>query len=93
MKLLLRLRLSGTRRLLRGTLSAGGFDESFGEYILPYSEVRTSDDPEGTLLTFLDETYARAADLADWDRKNLEVNQDRLLHYLPPNDIEEHRQS
>ncbi|GAA3831092.1 DUF5996 family protein [Brevibacterium ammoniilyticum] len=76
-----------------GTLSAGGFDKSFGEYILPYSEVRTSDDPEGTLLTFLDETYARAADLADWDRKNLEVNQDRLLHYLPPNDIEEHRRS
>ncbi|MCT1448130.1 hypothetical protein M3G43_12790 [Brevibacterium casei] len=42
------------------------------------------------LLTFLDEVYARAADLAHWDRKDLEVDQDRLIRYLPPADLSAH---
>ncbi|NVP29389.1 hypothetical protein HXP38_18800, partial [Vibrio cholerae O1 biovar El Tor] len=33
---------------------------------------------------FLDRTYAKAADLAGWDRKLLEVDPHRLDRYLYP---------
>ena len=42
------------------------------EFILPYDVVRTSDDPDRTLLEFLQSTYVAAADLARWDRAALE---------------------
>lgn len=61
-----------------GTLTAGHFDTALGEFILPYRDVRTSDDPPRTLLRFLNETYALAADLGQWDRTLLEVNPHRL---------------
>lgn len=61
-----------------GTVSVGEFDTSLGEWILPYEQVRTSADPEQTLLRFLNDTYALAADLADWDRAVLDVNPHRL---------------
>lgn len=54
------------------TLTAGSFDEGFGEYVLPYATVRAAVDPEATLKRFLAETYAAAADLAGWDRASLE---------------------
>lgn len=52
-------------------------DEAFwspemGEFFLPYDAVRTSKDPEGKLLSFLQSTYAAAADLGDWNRDFLE---------------------
>ena len=50
----------------------GRFDETFGEFVLPYAEVRASDDPERVLGEFLQSTYDAAADLARWDRVNLE---------------------
>jgi hypothetical protein len=53
-------------------LAQGRFDETFGEYVLPYSEVRASDDPEGKLSAFLQSAYDLAANLADWDRAALE---------------------
>ncbi len=62
----------------KATVSVGEFSTEFGEWILPYEQVRTSADPEKTLLAFLNETYAIAADLADWDRAILDVNPDRL---------------
>ena len=43
-----------------------------GEYLLPYELVRTSADPDGTLLSFLQTTYEAAADLAGWERARLE---------------------
>ena len=43
-----------------------------GEFVLPYEAVRTADDPEAALLRFAQESYAAAADLADWDRAALE---------------------
>lgn len=61
-----------------GAVSVGGFDNDLGEWILPYDQVRTSADPAKTLLTFLDETYALAADLAHWDRSVLDVDPHRL---------------
>ena len=42
------------------------------EFILPYDAVRTSADPDRTLLEFLQSAYVAAADLAKWDRAALE---------------------
>ena len=42
------------------------------EWILPYEAVRAAPDPEGTLLEFLQSTYAAAADRGGWDRGRLE---------------------
>ncbi|HYW16066.1 MAG TPA: DUF5996 family protein [Allosphingosinicella sp.] len=51
---------------------AARFDESLGEFVLPYEAVRNSDDPDSALLEFLERTYAAAADLAGWDRAALD---------------------
>jgi hypothetical protein len=48
------------------------YDKDLGQFILPYDAVRQARDPDILLLGFLQETYARAADLAKWDRKVLE---------------------
>ena len=50
-----------------------------GEFVLPYEAVRTSDDPDATLTSFLESTYGAAADLAGWNRADLE----RLPGYTP----------
>jgi hypothetical protein len=51
---------------------AAFFSEALGEFILPYDAVRTSADPETTLLEFLQSSYEAAADGAGWDRAALE---------------------
>lgn len=48
------------------------FHQALGEFILPYEAVRTADDPDQTLLSFLQSTYEAAAVLARWDRRALE---------------------
>lgn len=48
------------------------FSKELGEFILPYDAVRLSDNPEATLLAFLQSTYDAAADLGRWDRAALE---------------------
>lgn len=48
------------------------FHDKLGEFILPYETVRTADNPEQTLLLFLQTTYEAAATLAGWDRPALE---------------------
>ena len=50
----------------------GRFDETYGEFVLPYAEVRAVRDPERMLGEFLQGTYAAAAELAHWDRPTLE---------------------
>jgi hypothetical protein len=42
------------------------------EFILPYETVRQAESPDNTLLDFLQTTYEAAANLAKWDRKELE---------------------
>lgn len=54
------------------------FDETLGEFLLPYEAVRRSGDPERTLLLFLDSTYRAAADTGNWPRVDLECEQGRL---------------
>lgn len=51
---------------------AAFFDASLGEFILPYDEVLRSDDPDETLMAFLQSTYDLAADLGKWPREQLE---------------------
>lgn len=51
---------------------AAFFSKDFGEFILPYEAVRASDNPEETLMEFLQSTYEAAANLLHWDRKALE---------------------
>jgi len=48
------------------------YSNDLGEFLLPYDEVRASDDPDAALLGFLQSTYEAAADLAKWDRAALE---------------------
>jgi hypothetical protein len=50
----------------------GAFNQPMGEFLLDYAEARASQDPVQTVLTFLQETYSAAADLAKWDRTNLD---------------------
>jgi hypothetical protein len=50
----------------------GKFDESYGEFVLPYADVRATDEPERMLTDFFQSTYDAAADLAKWDRPALE---------------------
>ena len=42
------------------------------EFLLMYDDVRLSPSPHRVLLDFLQSTYEAGADLAKWDRKNLE---------------------
>lgn len=49
------------------------FDKNLGELILPYDLVRTTEDPEETLLGFLRRSYEVAATLGKWDRAALEA--------------------
>jgi hypothetical protein len=48
------------------------YSPDLSEFILPYQAVRTADDPEETLLAFLQSTYEAAANLGNWDRHSLE---------------------
>jgi hypothetical protein len=53
-------------------VSHGRFDETYGEFVLPYAEVRASDDPKRMLKAFFDGAYDAGANLAKWDRAALE---------------------
>src|SRR5580698_454166 len=55
--------------LAQAHLSAPGFwYDGLREFLLPYEAVRTSEDPDATVLRFFNETYDAAADLGKWDR-------------------------
>ncbi|EAY28532.1 DUF5996 family protein [Microscilla marina] len=48
------------------------WSEDMGEFFLPYEAVRTAENPEKTLLDFLQSTYEAAANTGNWDREHLE---------------------
>jgi len=50
----------------------GRFDTTFGEFVLPYADVRAAADPERMLGEFLQSAYEAGASLAQWDRAALE---------------------
>ena len=51
---------------------AAFYHRELGEFILPYEAVRQADTPDTPIHAFIGSTYARAAELAHWDRKVLE---------------------
>ena len=53
-------------------IAHGSFDETFGEFVLPYAKVRAEGDPDRMLMEFFQSTYDAAAELARWDRAALE---------------------
>ncbi|WP_212004047.1 DUF5996 family protein [Chitinophaga sp. HK235] len=48
-----------------------------GEFMLPYDVVQQADNPEETLMAFLQSTYEAAANTSHWDRKALECDLSR----------------
>ncbi|HHX88151.1 MAG TPA: hypothetical protein GX700_00005 [Paracoccus sp.] len=50
------------------------FDTALGEFVLPYDAVRRAEDPEATLMAFLESTYRAAAELGGWERNLLECD-------------------
>jgi hypothetical protein len=48
------------------------FHAGLGEFVLPYEAVRTAEQPNHMLLSFLESTYRAAAELGAWDRAALE---------------------
>ena len=55
-----------------GKIAHGSYDETFGEFVLPYAQLRAAEDPGAMLLEFFQSSYDAAADLAKWDRAALE---------------------
>jgi hypothetical protein len=51
---------------------AATYNETLGEFNLPYDAVRTAANPDGMLLDFLQSTYDAAANTAKWDRAALD---------------------
>lgn len=60
---------------------AAYYHDELGEFILPYEAVRTANEPDTVLLDFLQSTYEAAADLASWDRNQLERKSDPRRNY------------
>jgi hypothetical protein len=50
----------------------GTFNQQMGEFLLDYAEARKQPDPVNAVMTFLQETYSAAANLAKWDRSSLD---------------------
>ena len=53
--------------------AAAFYHPKLQEFILMYDRVRQADSPEDVLLEFLQSTYEAAAELAHWNRQELEV--------------------
>jgi hypothetical protein len=52
--------------------NSASWNAQLGEFVLRYDDMRMSATPEDTLMEFLRSTYDVSADLAKWDRKNLD---------------------
>ena len=50
---------------------SAAWSKELGEFVLPYEAVRTADDPDATLMAFLQSTFDVAADCAGWDLETL----------------------
>ena len=49
------------------------WNTDMSEFFLPYEAVRTAADPDDALMSFLESTYQAVAELAAWNRTELEV--------------------
>jgi hypothetical protein len=53
-------------------ISHGHYDETYGEFVLPYAAVRAAGDPARMLMDFFQSAYDAGANLAKWDRAALD---------------------
>jgi hypothetical protein len=60
---------------IRPRPDAAYYHRELGEFILPYEAIRTTSSPEAEILSFIESTYDRGADLAGWDRAALETTE------------------
>jgi hypothetical protein len=60
------------------------YDAGLRQYLLPYEVARRAEDPDRTVMDFLEVTYGAAADLMGWDRSALEDDPDRWTHKARP---------
>jgi len=51
---------------------AAQYRQEISNFILPYESARTAADPDGTALEFFQSSYEAAADLAGWERAELD---------------------
>ncbi len=58
---------------------AAFYSKEMGEYLLKYEDVRQTDNPDKAILDFMQSTYEAGADLANWDRENLEIDWSKVL--------------
>jgi hypothetical protein len=58
---------------------AAFYSKEMGEYFLKYEDVRKAGNPEKMILDFMQSTYEAGANLAKWDRANLEVDWRKIL--------------
>ena len=59
---------------------AAFYSKEMGEYLLKYEDVRQAENPDKMILDFLQTTYEAGAKLANWDRKNLEIDWQTILN-------------
>lgn len=55
--------------------AAATYHAALGEFVLRHDDVRLMEDPDAAVLRFLEDTYARGADLAGWPREAFEPAQ------------------
>jgi hypothetical protein len=55
---------------------AAGYNTDLGEFVFGYESVRTSEEPDNALMEFLQSTYEAGANLATWNRAELERQQE-----------------
>jgi hypothetical protein len=63
------------------TPNATYYDQTLGQFILPYDAVRNATSPDDDLMQYLVSTYEAAATVGQWDRAALE--RDRAERNVP----------
>lgn len=58
--------------LEKRSVTPGFYSSEMSEFLLPYDDVRAAESPRDALLQFLQSTYEAGAELARWNRKELE---------------------
>jgi len=59
---------------------AAFYSKEMGEYLLKYEDVRNAENPDRAILDFMQSTYEAGADLANWNRENLEIDWNKVLN-------------
>lgn len=67
--------------------SGARFVPELGEWVLEYAAVRSSDDPDATLIAFLQSGYDAIADAGGWDRSRLERDEGPIGRPPSPRDV------